>query len=163
MEDQHPIIATNTGSCRNLGALEPPDLCLHFSHCLHREQRQAKPEAMDTLIWRLACIIWALTGSLRGPLRLPLNPVPLRPSVCTIFETPPREEGENHILPVPCVRATTGHSLVCLPNDAVLLKKTVIIFYSQDLAQSMRSVLNPLYAMGTHKQEADAASPQDQK
>ena len=51
---------------------------------------------------------------------------------------------------------------VCLPNDAVLLK-TVIIFYSQGLAQSMRSVLNPSSAMGIHKQEADAKSPQHQR
>ena len=100
-------------------------------------------------------------GSLQAPLRLPLNPVPLRLNVSTIFETPSREERGNHILPAHCVMTAIGRS-VCLPNDAVLLK-TVIIFYSQDLAQSMRSALNPSSAMGIHKQEADAKSPQHQR
>lgn len=99
-------------------------------------------------------------GSLQAPLRLPLNPVPLRLNVSTIFETPSWEERGNHILPAHCVTTAIGRS-VCLQNDAVL--KTVIIFYSQDLAQSMRSSLNPSSAMGIHKQEADAKSPQHQR
>lgn len=88
--------------------------------------------------------------------------MPLRLRVRTIFETLSREERENHSLSALWVTTTTGGS-VCLLDAAVLLKKTAITFYSHDLAQSMQSVLNPLSAMGTHKQEADAKSPQDQR